>query len=358
MKEMKLDLRARRAMAGLLAAAAGTAAALAQPNSPVPAYLSAEATPAYREAVLSYMLEEANAYAVRLNLAERFPITAQSLREQAVVSPRVAALFGALGSLRTTNYSYAFGKGRRLTYITRLRKDDSAKSLADGLMSLAIPPEAVDTNQALVVATQLLARAFVDLAALSRWAAPHARPIQVRGVTTSVYDVEWDRSGEPVAGVKLGQPAGEVWSLRIEDPQFISRKPLDLTGLIGPLVPRAPPWPARQAVPGLVRSLEDGQVGGIALEKLVGIAPETLTNAAVIRAAVAGLGAPDLSRRRSAAQVLRAAGQLAQGGKVDLEFPKASDGQRAWERVFTDATNALRRLAPQPLDERPVNGMP
>src|SRR5208282_6121798 len=96
---------------------------------------------------------------------------------------------GVLGNLYTTNYSYAFGSGKRLTYITRLSKDKSQKSLYDKFKPWRIAPSEVDTNAAYSVATQILARAFVDVPHLLQSTTAFARPITILNMTTSVYDV-------------------------------------------------------------------------------------------------------------------------------------------------------------------------
>ena len=111
-----------------------------------------------------------------------------------------------------------------------------------------------------------------------------------------------------------------------------------------------------QALPDLVPALRDpdGNVGYTALEMLVEIAPQTLTNAALVAQAANGLGSPERSRRRLAAQMLRAADQWAQGRQPDLAPPIPG----GWDRVLSDATNALLRLAPELLPRAPQGPQP
>ncbi len=186
------------------------------------------ASPAYREVALKAMLTEANVYARRLNLPENLPITETSLMGVFISSPYVANRFGALGNLRTTNYSYAFSQGQRLSAITRLPKDKSDKSLHDKFMPWAIDSSAVNTNAAYLLATQFLAQAFVDLPRLSN-SAVSINPVVILHMTTSVYRIEWQQGGKTVAEVGLAEPSKELWKLHVENPQYILRPPISVT---------------------------------------------------------------------------------------------------------------------------------
>jgi len=104
-----------------------------------------------------------------------------------------------------------------------------------------------------------------------------------------------------------------------------------------------------EAAPVLVRALQETSPGAynIAFTTLVSVTPQTLTNTAVLAIAADGLRSPDIDRRTWAAQLLRAAGQQASGEKPDYMVL----GGR-WDKVFEDATNALRLLAPELLRQR------
>lgn len=205
--------------------------ALGPADSNLPrALLVQEQSAAYREAVLGLMLAEADTYARHLCLSERLPLRAESMSEVFITPPRLASKFGAIGSLRTTNYSYGFGRGRHLSYITRLPKDKSNRSLYDRMKPWSIDPAAVDTNAAYMTATQILGKAFVDLTKLST-VKISVSPITILDMTTSVYTAGWRRGDEPIAQVTFDQKKGELWSLRVEDPTCILRNPLLLTNL-------------------------------------------------------------------------------------------------------------------------------
>jgi HEAT repeat protein len=100
----------------------------------------------------------------------------------------------------------------------------------------------------------------------------------------------------------------------------------------------------KRALPAITWGLKDDDpsVRGSALEALVQAAPSALTNTSVLALGAEGLRSSG-ERREWAAQLLRAAGQQAAGGQPDLQV-RLPDG---WDRVFQEATSALRRLAPE-----------
>jgi hypothetical protein len=189
-------------------------------------------TPAYRESVLMAMLAEANAYARSLNLPENLPITTNSLAGVFICSPYVANRFGALGNLHTTNYSYAFGRGRHLSTITRLPKDKSGRNPHEKFKPWSIKASEVNTNAAYKLATQFLANAFVDLLSLSN-SSVTVRPVTILNMTTSVYRIEWHQNKKTLVEVGLAEPNKELWKLHVEDAQYILRPPIPLPVPVG-----------------------------------------------------------------------------------------------------------------------------
>jgi hypothetical protein len=184
-------------------------------------------SPAYREAALKAMLAEANVYAQRLNLAENLPITKTSLAGFHISTPYVANRFGALGNLSTTNYSYAFSRGRRLSSITRLPKDKSNRTLFEKFKPWAINVSEVNTNAAFSLATQFLVKAFVDLPSLSN-STVIVQPVTILSMTTSVYRIEWQQGGTTLVEVGLAETNKELWGLHVDDAQYILRPPISL----------------------------------------------------------------------------------------------------------------------------------
>jgi len=182
---------------------------------------------AYQAAVTTLLLSEASDYAASLNLGERLPITTNSVKEIFVSSPFVADRFGALGSLRTTNFSYGFGNGKHLCYITRIIGKNDPYSFEEN-KQFEIDPTALNTNGAFLVATQLLAKAFVDITRLSSSSTVSVEPLVILHMTTCKYTVRWQRDGKTIAKVVLVEPKKELWTLRIEDPSLILRGQLGI----------------------------------------------------------------------------------------------------------------------------------
>jgi len=189
-----------------------------------------DSPPAYKAAMSKLMLAEVTDYAAQLNLSEPLPVTTNALKELFFASPFLAERFGALGSLQTTNFSYGFGKGKRLCYITRVIKGRNSYDY-DANKPYAIDPSAVNTNAAYCMATQFLATAFVDVSRLSTSSIVSVQPWVILHMTTSKYTVQWERNGKQVVKVVLSPPKAELWTLRVEDPSLILRKPLVLSNL-------------------------------------------------------------------------------------------------------------------------------
>lgn len=183
--------------------------------------------PEYRKEISKSMIAEVNTYAAQLALPEHLPITSDSLTELFVSPPLVAHDFGALGNIQTTNFSYGFGKGRHLCYITKVIKGTNPFDY-EANKPYAIDPAAVNTNRAYLLATQFLAKAFVDLNRLSTSSVVSIKPWVILHMTTSKYTVQWSRNGEPVVKVVVAEPQKELWTLRVEDPTLILRPPLEL----------------------------------------------------------------------------------------------------------------------------------
>ncbi len=214
----------------LLVSVLAEAACLGQTNTVTSRFLKRDKPPAYQNLMSKQMLAEVNHYASRLNLPESLPITTNSVKELYISSPTVAERFGALGSLQTTNFSYGFGKGKHLCYITRVIRGDNPYSYKDN-KQFAIDPTAVNTNAACQAATQMLAMAYVDLNRLSTSSVVSVKPWVILDMTTCKYTVQWSRNGRPIVKVVLVEPKKELWVLRIEDPNLIHRKPLELGNL-------------------------------------------------------------------------------------------------------------------------------
>ncbi len=109
-----------------------------------------------------------------------------------------------------------------------------------------------------------------------------------------------------------------------------------------------------QALPALLYAFNDTSYGVRynALTTLVRIAPEALTNASVLAIAAQSLRTNDSDAKLWAAQVLQAAGQQSRGKKPSVELSGRDLG-----RLWLEATNTLRQLAPE-LVGRPLPAGP
>jgi hypothetical protein len=161
-------------------------------------------------------------------------VTTNSLVEVFIASAHLAEDFGSLGSLRTTNFSYAFGKGRRLTYIIRLTRNGSPDCHGNNEQFRVTTPS-VDTNGACKAAVRCLQKVFIDLQRLTNSCTVLIYPWVAREVITRKYTVEWyrpDKNDMPVAEVTVAGPRFDLWTLRIEEPDLIFRPPLPIDDAI------------------------------------------------------------------------------------------------------------------------------
>lgn len=99
-----------------------------------------------------------------------------------------------------------------------------------------------------------------------------------------------------------------------------------------------------EGVPRLIRAFYDADVDVqmTALQALIVVAPQQLTNNEVLAFAAKTLHSDNIEKRHWGADVLCVAGQQAEGVAPDIA--RAGDD---WDARMKNATNALRRLAPQ-----------
>jgi hypothetical protein len=184
-------------------------------------------TPAYRQAALSLVLQEANHYAARLKLSERLPIASNDLREVRIATPWLEQKFGMLGSIRTENYSYGVAKGNRLVYITG--KEEAQRLDVSHKRKHVRPWSELNTNTAFQLATQWLTLAYVDVARLAREYECTIGAVEFGDGFVPNYSVWWGRAGQTVVKVHLFEPERLLTSLHVEDPSLVLRPPLVIT---------------------------------------------------------------------------------------------------------------------------------
>lgn len=185
-------------------------------------------TPSYKQIAINLMVNEASLYSERLGLPEAHPLGINNIKNSHVTFPYVFTKCGALGSIATSKFSYGFGKGKHLTYITRFPHDNSGRPLYERLKPWELKSDP-DTNSAYKTAEQYLNKAFVDVSKMSTGATVTITPLKVIDMVTSIYTIEWRHNEQVLSQVVICEPNGELWSLRIEHPEYIRREPIEIS---------------------------------------------------------------------------------------------------------------------------------
>jgi hypothetical protein len=226
-------------------------------NSP---YQPAPGSAAYQAELTRLLVQEANRVARDLDLPEQTPITEANAIEVEPCPLGFAKRLKAVGKLVTRNYIYQVGVGYKFSFLTRTRlkeEDDQLKA------TYLEPIGQLDTNGALKLATQFLARASMDVAALGSNC-----EAQVRAERDSrdkqhfvpLYTITWkERAGSEtphfdaatgrlivgtkaaVASVELFLPTKSLRQLRVIKSEYILRPPLEITNSDFLNLPDSPP---------------------------------------------------------------------------------------------------------------------
>jgi len=189
-------------------------------------------TPAYQREALRLVIEEANRVARELNLAETLPITESNLVAQYISPPR---MFG-FGNITTSNYVYYVTVGKKFSYLEQAGLEGKYRQLQKQYLW---PVEQMDTNGAYQLATQFLVAASMDVAGLNRDGEVRIETFMPEGKAgkhfVPVYWVYWmgkmpGTSGN-IAQIELFQPTKTLLQLRVNQPEYILRPPLQITNL-------------------------------------------------------------------------------------------------------------------------------
>jgi hypothetical protein len=185
----------------------------------------------YRAEVMRLLAEEASRVAGDLGLAERLPIKESDLTAAYIPPPDMARRLGAIGNISTSNYTYFMSVGNKFSFLDRANLQSERQKLKQ---KYQWPINKIDTNAAHDLATQLLARASMDVRAIERDCDVTVVPFRPEGARgewfVPLYWVYWVKRGEdrPVASVELVQPTRAVHQLRVERPEYIARKPVEI----------------------------------------------------------------------------------------------------------------------------------
>jgi hypothetical protein len=193
-------------------------------------------TPAYRKEALRLVIAEANRVAQELNLPEQLPITETNVSEFYIPSPRMARGMKAIGNITASNYVYYVSVGNKFSFLVRKRLEQEYKQLQAQYLW---PMDRMDTNAAYQLATQFLKAASMDVEALNRdcnWSIRAFTPEGKNGAHfVPVYWVSWVKKGEEGRGsttsVELCEPTKMIRQLRVNESQYILRRPLEITNL-------------------------------------------------------------------------------------------------------------------------------
>jgi hypothetical protein len=188
-------------------------------------------TPTYRRQVLQLVLGEANKAASELSLEESTPINQGDISAMFVSTPCFWQMYGALGNISTTNYTYFVSQNSKLSSIVRTHHDDELVQL---VKKHHWPMWKVDTNAAYQLAVELLTKVHVDVAKLNRNCRceiyyPHFE----RKYFTPNYSVVWTQgeSSGCHAQVEVFMPTKTLRDLSVNRSEYILRPPLGVTNL-------------------------------------------------------------------------------------------------------------------------------
>ena len=188
-------------------------------------------TQAYRRQVFQLVLGEANKAASELKLKEHEPIKESDIVAAFASTPCFWQMYGALGNISTTNYTYYVSQNSKLSSVVRTHHDDE---LVEIIKKYRWPLWKVDTNAAYQLATQLLAKAHIDVKKLNRdCRCDITYPAFEQRYFTPNYTVFWtkDEATGCHAQVEVFMPTKTLRDLSINRSEYILTPPLVVSNL-------------------------------------------------------------------------------------------------------------------------------
>jgi hypothetical protein len=217
-------------------------------------------TAAYEKEARRLVLEEATRVATELGLPEELPLTESNIVRSFIPPFGFAYMQKAVGNVESRNYMYIVGKDWRFSTLEIVNSSGGEASYA---RKYRWPSDRLDTNAAYNLATQWLAAVSMDVAGLNRDCVMHAAPDPhwsrfrwntpfTNATFRPIYSVYWiprqtTNESFVAAEVKLFAPDKTLLSLRMEDPKYILRKPLQFTNLDELLANPTSRWKTRRA---------------------------------------------------------------------------------------------------------------
>jgi hypothetical protein len=193
-------------------------------------------TKAYQKEALRKVIREANDVARALQLKDDLPITESNLVTQFILSYGMAQRLGAIGNVTTSNYTYYVSVDHKFSYLESVHQNGDRMRWNH---EYSWPISKLDTNAAYQLATQWLDAVSMDVKGLNEDCELHVGITGLRGQGTNalflpVYWVYWTKGGlghGSVASVEFFAPTKTLMQLRVEDSDYILRKPLEFTNL-------------------------------------------------------------------------------------------------------------------------------
>jgi hypothetical protein len=194
------------------------------------------ATASYHKEALCLVTREANRVAQELQLPEQLPIIDTNLVRSYITPNGMLRFTRAIGNVTTSNYTYYVSVDGKFSFLESAHQDSLRLKW---FTEYSWPISRLDTNAAYQLATQWLADVSMDVQGLNRDCNLHIRPTAVRGEGATarflpLYWVYWTKGTEgqgSMASVGLFLPTKTLLQLRVENTQYILRKPLQFTNL-------------------------------------------------------------------------------------------------------------------------------
>jgi hypothetical protein len=203
-------------------------------------------TPDYQRAAAQLVLREANRVAADMRFDDEVvPITETNVTRLRVSPFGFSYKLNMLGGVvATSNYVYLIGRANKFSGLVVANYDQTCLKLNKKL----VPLEQMDTNAAYQVATQWLTIAGVDVRGLNRdcelhaAVSPHWSGLGKLGQLptkdfTPIYYVWWTSPKKDAYGfdggasVELHLPTKKLLQLRVDDPNYVLRKPVVFNNL-------------------------------------------------------------------------------------------------------------------------------
>lgn len=192
----------------------------------------------YKRAALELLIQEANQIAKQLKLKDILPITKTNLVESFILPLAGARSWKAIGTVETRNYAYCVSKANQFCFLEGTHQQEDMRRWRTEFFW---PVSRLDTNAAYQLATQWLAAVGMDVENLNHDCRLHVDAAAPQGLDrrdarfVPLYTVYWVREGYEgrgsAASVHVFLPTKELVQLRVDDPKYNLRKPLQVTNL-------------------------------------------------------------------------------------------------------------------------------